>query len=553
MQIPNAAWSKGTTGWANKIRQTLGPRRWRLYLAACCRELFGNKPRKDVLQAFDITDRFADTGKTKAALAKARSLGYENPNADPPDTTLDNFDLEYLGNSSELLEELFNPTLKNELLPRMGMSAQWDLRMKFPASRAMLQRVLAEFEAPANAAKRFDPAWRTSDVLGLARGIYRDRAFDRMPILSDALMDAGCADKEMLAHCRAKTPHVRGCWVLDLILDDRWDEVWSDEKPKEKAKKGTKTPPAPPGSPFTIKPAIAREIDETMGTEAKWPAADTIARTYAENKKYRKTAVKNVMQYVGYSAAQAEASVAFDCLSAQVDWRRRAIARRVRLDDPRELAENVTIEARSNWFAYGNHEAEREQHRLHSLALAVAVHDRVLERRILESSPVPIQDGDPDTVCDYNATIAVLRGDLDSFRKLFPYKAKRKTGNYLYEYTSRRCLQAVAEDNPDLFRTSLEECLNLHRKIMGMVQLIDIFAHATYELCRRANPKVVATFDVNHAPPWDAAFHRWIQGCDDPLKEFDWKKIPDEIREGLKDMTRPIWWDAVPPADDDDE
>jgi hypothetical protein len=64
----------------------------------------------------------------------------------------------------------------------------------------------------------FDPRWRTSDVLGLARAIYEDRAFDRMPILADALMDAGCADDQVLAHCRGDGPHVRGCWVVDLVL-----------------------------------------------------------------------------------------------------------------------------------------------------------------------------------------------------------------------------------------------------------------------------------------------------------------------------------------------
>ena len=65
----------------------------------------------------------------------------------------------------------------------------------------------------------FDPAWRTSDAVALARGIYDDRAFDRMPILADALQDAGCADDGVLAHCRdTKTSHTRGCWVVDHVL-----------------------------------------------------------------------------------------------------------------------------------------------------------------------------------------------------------------------------------------------------------------------------------------------------------------------------------------------
>ena len=64
----------------------------------------------------------------------------------------------------------------------------------------------------------FDPRWLTSTVVGLARGIYDERAFDRMPILADALEDAGCDDAHVLAHCRGDGPHVRGCWVVDLVL-----------------------------------------------------------------------------------------------------------------------------------------------------------------------------------------------------------------------------------------------------------------------------------------------------------------------------------------------
>jgi hypothetical protein len=64
----------------------------------------------------------------------------------------------------------------------------------------------------------FNPAWLTSTVLALARGIYDERAFDRMPILADALQDAGCDNDDILTHCRGPGPHVRGCWVVDLVL-----------------------------------------------------------------------------------------------------------------------------------------------------------------------------------------------------------------------------------------------------------------------------------------------------------------------------------------------
>ncbi len=65
----------------------------------------------------------------------------------------------------------------------------------------------------------FDSAWRPSDVLLLARGIYDERAFDRMPILADALQDAGCDSDDILNHLRdPNATHVRGCWALDLVL-----------------------------------------------------------------------------------------------------------------------------------------------------------------------------------------------------------------------------------------------------------------------------------------------------------------------------------------------
>jgi hypothetical protein len=66
---------------------------------------------------------------------------------------------------------------------------------------------------------RFDPKWRTADVQALARAIYDDRAFERTPILADALMDAGCEDEQVISHCRGDGPHVQGCWVVDLVLE----------------------------------------------------------------------------------------------------------------------------------------------------------------------------------------------------------------------------------------------------------------------------------------------------------------------------------------------
>jgi hypothetical protein len=63
-----------------------------------------------------------------------------------------------------------------------------------------------------------DPACLTPAVVKLAEAIYEDRAFDRLPILADALEEAGCTDAAILSHCRSEGPHVRGCWVVDMLL-----------------------------------------------------------------------------------------------------------------------------------------------------------------------------------------------------------------------------------------------------------------------------------------------------------------------------------------------
>jgi hypothetical protein len=65
----------------------------------------------------------------------------------------------------------------------------------------------------------FSPLWRTEHAVALARQMYDSRDFSAMPILADALLDAGCDSADILAHCRdPKQTHVRGCWVVDLAL-----------------------------------------------------------------------------------------------------------------------------------------------------------------------------------------------------------------------------------------------------------------------------------------------------------------------------------------------
>jgi hypothetical protein len=136
----------------------------------------------------------------------------------PPDSRL-----AYLGYCSVIRPFCGRPSYKVAISVLTGLrrffarsSAKRDLDPHFELEQAELVRDI--FGNPFRPVA-FDPRWRTEDTVGLARGIYEDRAFDRLPLLADALMDAGCADEQVLSHCKSEGPHVRGCWVVDLVLD----------------------------------------------------------------------------------------------------------------------------------------------------------------------------------------------------------------------------------------------------------------------------------------------------------------------------------------------
>jgi hypothetical protein len=68
--------------------------------------------------------------------------------------------------------------------------------------------------------------WQGSTIPPLAQAIYENRQMPagtfypaRMKILAESLVESGCSDPDILAHCRREGSHVRGCWVIDLLLE----------------------------------------------------------------------------------------------------------------------------------------------------------------------------------------------------------------------------------------------------------------------------------------------------------------------------------------------
>lgn len=218
------------------LRGQVSERKLRLFAVGCCRRI-GNKMQDGrSLTAVDVAEQFADGLVTSAD----RHAAFENARAAVNElgiwylTAVEKTALataeqasraaaEALANAAEAAwvavaandsDPFFDFDLDGPShVARMARAAS--LRPLEPVAHCNLLRdIVGNPSHCANLA----PAWISATVLSLAQAIYNDRAFDRLPILADALEEAGCTDRDILDHCRQPGVHVRGCWVVDLVL-----------------------------------------------------------------------------------------------------------------------------------------------------------------------------------------------------------------------------------------------------------------------------------------------------------------------------------------------
>jgi len=238
------------------VRQYMTDRKVRLYMAACCRLESASFLDPAITDAVETAERCADDADVEAAVcdlekeylsswvAPAGELGrviasiwrltLEMPS--PPDIDggetyssvhaavahaallgLRNLPrVVFTGGSGDAVEYCSH-AIEHAALVRLGVN-KGDFQISQVPRRTQLANILRDIFGNPFRPVRFDVRWRTSNVIDLSRTIYEGRAFERLPILADALMDAGCADEQVLEHCRSDGPHVRSCWVVDVVL-----------------------------------------------------------------------------------------------------------------------------------------------------------------------------------------------------------------------------------------------------------------------------------------------------------------------------------------------
>lgn len=178
------------------LERTASDRKFRLWAVAYCRHIWDQMLDERSRNAVEVAEQFADSHTSRQELSKAVRAAYGVPIS--PTSGYSRF---CAWNTARLAIRQRVRLITNAPFASVQRDLLWDI-----------------FGNPFRSVS-FDPQWRTDTVLTLAHQMYESRDFSAMPILADALQDAGCDSTDILSHCRGNGPHVRGCWVVDLVLD----------------------------------------------------------------------------------------------------------------------------------------------------------------------------------------------------------------------------------------------------------------------------------------------------------------------------------------------
>jgi len=184
------------------VQQRVSDRKFRLFLCAVCRNRWNVMTDQHSRATVEVAEKLAAGIVDEFELDQARMAALEGTRR------IDRAD------SRSRHEALSAVRLVEIVLEKHIAAGDWWNLEDESDGCSLLRDIFGNPFRPVT----LDPRWLTPDVVEIAKAIYEDRAFDRMPILSDALMDAGCDNEDIINHCRGDGPHVRGCWVVDLIL-----------------------------------------------------------------------------------------------------------------------------------------------------------------------------------------------------------------------------------------------------------------------------------------------------------------------------------------------
>jgi hypothetical protein len=226
------------------LRGKASERKLRLFAVACCRRIWSilvaevehwHKDEADFwrrcLDAVELAERFADGNAVVQDLAEVTA--YPRPALLDADAAMYAAEVKL---NTWIVADCAAEAAAREAEGRMRASHFPNAYIRGSEDDSALLEIEAEYERVLAIEKKaqgtllrdvlgnpfrpitLDTAWLTPTVKDLAQSIYTERTFDQMPLMANELEKAGCANQEILDHCRGPGTHVKGCWLVDLIL-----------------------------------------------------------------------------------------------------------------------------------------------------------------------------------------------------------------------------------------------------------------------------------------------------------------------------------------------
>lgn len=198
------------------IRLKTSDRKLRLFACACCRRIWDLLVDARSQAAVEFAELYADGGVNRVTLLEARDEARQakqlRSHSDPVGLAT--------SAAFDATRDTGRSAAENCLAEASRAVSEVDTNHCDETELQKQADLLRDIVGNPFHPVALDPlllAWDSGLIPKLAHGVYDDRAFDRLPIIADALEEAGCTDADILSHLRSGGAHVRGCWVIDPL------------------------------------------------------------------------------------------------------------------------------------------------------------------------------------------------------------------------------------------------------------------------------------------------------------------------------------------------
>jgi hypothetical protein len=203
----------------------LSERKARLFAVACCRRIWHLLTDERSRRAVEVAEAFADGVASEGDVAGAARGAWDVGLESDPNTNDDMRSLACLHAGVTDARRAARETAFYASRAGLGLGEQDDPGgHELQGQAALLRDIVSNPFGPPPTLNPSLLTWHGGTVVKLAEAIYQEGRWADMPLLADALEEAGCTDQDVLGHCRGPGPHAKGCWLVDALLGRGYGE-----------------------------------------------------------------------------------------------------------------------------------------------------------------------------------------------------------------------------------------------------------------------------------------------------------------------------------------